>query len=83
MDSGTAFDIRYPIGGLFVVLAALLIPYGLFFQRALPTGDINIDLWWGLAMLTFGVAMLALGRAADRRHHAAHSVYPDKEHDNA
>ena len=83
MTSSTAFDIRYPIGGLFIVLAALLVPYGLVLQRGLPTGEINIDLWWGLAMLAFGVAMLGLGRAADRRHHAAHPTHPDKEHDNA
>ena len=29
------------------------------FQRSL---GINVDLWWGLAMLVFGVVMFVLGR---------------------
>lgn len=79
MSSVTAFDIRYPIGGLFVVLAGLLIPYGVFVQPALPYGDVNIDFWWGLCMLGFGVALLALARAADRRHQAPASVPSSEE----
>ncbi len=55
-------DIRIPIGGMFTLLGALLAGYGLFggaaaSQRSLA---VNIDLWWGAAMLAFGVLMLAL-----------------------
>ncbi len=68
MTSTAAFDIRYPIGGLFVVLAALLVPYGLFGNSAPPDGGVNIDLWWGSFMFVFGVLLLVLARTADRRH---------------
>jgi hypothetical protein len=57
-------DIRLPIGLFFSFLGALLIISGLLtgreaFQRSL---GININLWWGFAMLAFGVVMLLLGR---------------------
>lgn len=59
-------DIRLPIGGMFAVTGLLLAVYGVstggdaaMYERA--TG-VNINLWWGLAMLAFGLVMLALGR---------------------
>ena len=59
-------DIRLPIGGMFAVVGLLLTVYGVLtggdaamYERA--TG-VNINLWWGLAMLAFGLVMLALGR---------------------
>ncbi len=57
-------DIRIPIGLLFAILGALLVGYGLasdpaIYRRSL---DININLWWGLAMLIFGSVMFAFGR---------------------
>ncbi len=67
-------DIRIPIGSLFVVLGGLLAGYGLFsnpaiYQRSL---GIDINLWWGVALLIFGFAMLALAwRAAWRASSAA------------
>ena len=62
-------DIRIPIGSLFVILGGLLAGYGLLsnpaiYQRSL---GIDINLWWGGALLAFGLAMLALAwRAAAR-----------------
>ena len=61
-------DIRLPIGLLFSLLGVLLIATGLLtdkgiYQRSL---GININLWWGLAMLAFGIAMLLLGRLRAR-----------------
>jgi hypothetical protein len=58
-------DIRLPIGLMFAVLGALLTVYGVvsdktIYQRSL---DININLWWGLALLAFGVIMFWLGRS--------------------
>lgn len=55
-------DIRIPIGSLFVLLGALLAGYGLFsnpaiYQRSL---GLDINLWWGVALLAFGFSMLAL-----------------------
>ena len=59
-------DIRLPIGGMFATVGLLLTIYGVatggdasMYERAL---GVNINLWWGVAMLAFGLVMLALGR---------------------
>ncbi len=57
-------DIRLPIGLMFTLLGTLLAVFGLIgdksvLQRSL---GINVDLWWGLVMLVFGVVMFVLGR---------------------
>lgn len=58
-------DIRLPIGLMFTVVGVLLVIYGLatsgnaeLYHRS---QDININLWWGLVLLMFGVLMLAFG----------------------
>lgn len=63
-------DIRWPIGLMFTLLGVLLAGFGLItgsnselYNRSL---DINVNLWWGLLLLVFGVAMIAMawrGRA--------------------
>lgn len=57
-------DIRLPIGLLFAALGVLLAAFGLASDPALYRRSlgINVNLWWGLAMLAFGAAMIALGR---------------------
>lgn len=62
-------DIRLPIGLMFSILGLLLTGFGLvgdkaIYQRAL---NINVNLWWGLVMLVFGVVMLILGRRGIRK----------------
>lgn len=60
-------DIRIPLGSLFVILGGLLAGYGLLSSPAIYQRSLGIDvnLWWGLALLVFGLAMLALAwRAA-------------------
>ncbi|HMG72505.1 MAG TPA: hypothetical protein VK582_03320 [Pyrinomonadaceae bacterium] len=57
-------DIRLPIGLMFTVVGGLLTVFGLIgdksgLQRSL---GINVNLWWGLVMLIFGVVMFLLGR---------------------
>jgi uncharacterized membrane protein len=59
-------DIRIPIGAMFAILGLLLTVYGVLtfgdaqvYEKSLL---ININLWWGVAMLVFGVLMLYLGR---------------------
>ena len=59
-------DIRIPIGAMFAILGFLLVVYGLLtggdaraYERSL---SININLWWGGALLIFGLAMLYFGR---------------------
>lgn len=55
-------DLRIPIGGMFTIFGVVLIVYGLvsdpaIYQRSL---GINVNLWWGLVLLVFGVVMLWL-----------------------
>ncbi len=55
------FDIRRIIGGLFVVYGLLLTVMGIFasqedIDRAAGS---NVNLWTGLAMLIFGILMIA------------------------
>jgi len=61
-------DIRLPIGGLFVALGLLLTLYGLsadnsIYQRSL---GINVNLGWGIVLLTLGVLMIALAKWRSR-----------------
>ena len=57
-------DIRLPIGGLFSILGLLLAGYGLVSDRGIYVRSlgINVNLWWGVALLAFGVVMVVLGR---------------------
>jgi hypothetical protein len=62
-------DIRIPIGAMFSILGALLAGFGVYAAMATPeiykkSLDINVNLWWGLVMLAFGIVMLVLGRRA-------------------
>jgi hypothetical protein len=71
-------DIRLPIGLLFSICGILLVLFGALsnpqlYERSL---HINVNLWWGLAMLVFGVIMLLLGRRGSRHGSAIHSVEP-------
>ena len=57
-------DIRLPIGLLFSIFGVLLVAYGAFgnkdiYARSL---DVNINLWWGMIMLVFGLLMFLLGK---------------------
>lgn len=62
-------DLRLPIGLMFAIVGAMLALYGLASHRAIYDRSlgINVNLWWGLVLLAFGLAMLALVRRAARR----------------
>ena len=56
------FDLRYPVGLMFSLFGALMTVFGLvsdakLYERSL---GININLWWGVVLLIFGVTMLTL-----------------------
>jgi hypothetical protein len=60
-------DIRTPIGAMFSILGAILVAYGLatgaeteIYRHSL---GLNVNLWWGLVLLVFGLLMLWLGRS--------------------
>jgi hypothetical protein len=55
-------DLRLPIGWMFSIIGALLTGFGLIsddmiYARSL---GINVNLWWGLVLLAFGLVMLGL-----------------------
>jgi uncharacterized membrane protein HdeD (DUF308 family) len=61
-----SLDVRLPIGGFFSLLGLLLTGYGwatLGTPGTAPAG-VPIDLVWGVVLLVFGVALLALARRA-------------------
>jgi predicted Co/Zn/Cd cation transporter (cation efflux family) len=71
MSGATSLDIRLPIGGLFTVLGQLLAVYGVataadseLYAKSL---SVNVNLWWGLVMLVFGVLLLWGAARARRR----------------
>lgn len=57
-------DIRLPIGLLFGVLGAILTVYGVVSDKAIYDRSLglNVNLWWGLVTLAFGVVMFLMGR---------------------
>ena len=60
-----SFDVRLPIGLLFLAIGALVAIFGLAGAPPAPSGE-NIDLIWGLVMAAFGAVMLALSALAKR-----------------
>ena len=64
-----SFDIRLPIGMLFLTLGLLLVGFGLGsgpeIYRAHSLG-VNINLAWGAVMAAFGALMLALALSRRR-----------------
>ena len=57
-------DLRLPIGLMFSIFGLLLAGYGVasdpaIYQRSL---GVNVNLWWGLVLLVFGLVMLWLVR---------------------
>ncbi len=61
-------DVRMPIGLMFTALGAMLMLYGLvsppeIYSRSL---GINVNLWWGLVLLVFGLVMLFFALRARR-----------------
>ena len=61
-------DLRLPIGLMFAIFGAMLTVFGLvsgdaIYDRSL---GINVNLWWGLVLLAFGLVMLAFAIRAGR-----------------
>jgi hypothetical protein len=65
-------DLRLPIGLMFSIIGALLVVFGLMsdpaiYQRSL---GVNVNLWWGLVLLGFGLVMLWLVRRGSLASHS-------------
>ena len=59
-------DLRLPIGLMFSIFGLMLVIYGLVSDTAIYARSlgINVNLWWGLVLLAFGLAMLGLALRA-------------------
>ena len=58
-----AFDIRNVIGGLLFVYGVILTLMGIFGDTAPEkTGDVNANLWAGIALLVIGAAFVVWSR---------------------
>ena len=56
------FDLRLPIGLMFTIVGVLLTGYGLASDEAIYARSlgVNVNLWWGLVLVVFGLVMLGL-----------------------
>lgn len=66
-------DIRTPMGLMFTILGLILAGFGLVSDPSIykVSLGINVNLWWGVALMAFGLVMLGLAwrAAAARRAH--------------
>ena len=53
-------DLRLPIGLMFSIFGVILVGFGLASDRAIYARSlgINVNLWWGVVLLAFGLVML-------------------------
>jgi hypothetical protein len=62
-------DVRLPIGLMFSIFGVLLAVFGLASDPAIYEAHslgINVNLGWGLVLLSFGITMLMLALRAKR-----------------
>ena len=52
------FDLRLPIGIMFSLFGTMLAILGLTSSDNSTVLNINVNLWWGMVLLAFGVLML-------------------------
>jgi putative Mn2+ efflux pump MntP len=64
-------DIRWPIGMMFSLIGVMMVVYGLMtgsnaelYKRSL---DINVNLYWGLLLLVFGIFMLVTAWRGEKK----------------
>ncbi len=64
-------DLRIPMGLMFTLTGLILILFGLatnsdaeLYAKSL---GINVNFWWGLVLLAFGLTMFLLGQRSQRK----------------
>jgi hypothetical protein len=72
-------DLRLPLGLMFGLVGLLLTAWGLLsgdqiYQRSL---GINVNLWWGLVLLVFGLVMLWFAMKARGERHLRRNPIDD------
>jgi hypothetical protein len=62
-------DLRIPIGLMFTIDGILLVGFGLTSDEAIYARSLgtNVNLWWGLVLLAFGLGMLVPAIRPSRR----------------
>jgi len=59
-------DLRIPMGMLFTLMGTILAAFGFSTRNNtdlyLKSLRIDVNLWWGIVLLAFGIVMLTLGR---------------------
>jgi hypothetical protein len=76
-------DLRIPLGSMFALIGFILTGWGMrsygnavFYAKSM---GINVNLWWGLVLMAFGIMMLILGRRGQRRAAKIALQAPDAE----
>lgn len=76
-------DVRWPIGTLFAALGLLLGGYGLATagntEQYARSQSVNVNLWWGVVMLVFGLVLLLAARAGNRPRSGTRTRSPEAE----
>lgn len=79
------YDARISIGMIFTLVGTILAAFGLatrnnpaVYEKSL---GIDVNLWWGLVLLAFGVVVLLLGRSGQMRLEKARDVGTKKLRD--
>ncbi len=69
-------DLRLPIGLMFSIFGALLTVFGMTSNKAIYARSlgVNVNLWWGLVLLVFGLLMLSLAMRARKKADGSHGA---------
>jgi hypothetical protein len=66
-----SLDLRIPMGLMFTLVGAILVAFGVktngnvaLYARSL---GIDVNLWWGLVLLAFGLTMYIFGQRGQKR----------------
>lgn len=61
-------DIRLPMGVMFTLVGAILTIYGVVSDPAIYARSLghNVNLWWGMVLLVFGLAFMYYGLRATK-----------------
>jgi hypothetical protein len=62
-------DLRLAIGLMFTIIGLLLVAFGLVSDSAIYERSlgVNVNLWWGVVLVVFGLAMLGLAMRGGRK----------------